>query len=245
MKEKPNPGQRVAEYGTTRIPYQVVRRERNTLSIEVRPDGTVQAVAPLDTREEEIRWRLEKRGAWILRQQRELALLPPPLPSRKYVSGETHRYLGRQHRLRVMIGKEEGVRVTRGELLVTIKVPDRAERVLQVWLRERAEQVLAERMAVCQERASHHGIRHSGEFRLRSMTTRWGSCSRAGRLTFNPLLIQAPKECIDYVLLHELCHTAEFSHSRAYYALLGRVLPDWKTKRARLNRLVELPGSLV
>ncbi|WP_019011208.1 M48 family metallopeptidase [Deinococcus aquatilis] len=245
MKEKPNPDQRVAEYGTTRIPYQVVRRERNTLSIEVLPDGTVQAVAPLDTREEEIRWRLEKRGAWILRQQRELALLPPPLPPRKYVSGETHRYLGRQHRLRVLIGREEEVRVTRGELLVTAKAPERAERVLQAWLRERAEQVLAERMVVCQEKASHHGIRYSGEFRLRRMTTRWGSCSRAGRLTFNPLLIQAPKECIDYVLLHELCHTTEFSHSRAYYVLLGRVLPDWKAKRARLNRLVELPDPLL
>jgi predicted metal-dependent hydrolase len=237
--------QRVAEYGTTRIPYQVVRRKRKTLSIEVLPDGTVQAVAPLDTREEEIRWRLEKRGAWILRQQRELALLPPALPPRKYVSGETHRYLGRQHRLRVLVGRDEGVRVIRGELLVTAKAPERAERVLQAWLRERAEQVLAERMESCQERASHYGIRHSGEFRLRSMTTRWGSCSRTGRLTSNPLLIQAPKECIDCVLLHELCHAAEFSHSRAYYVLLGRVLPDWKAKRARLNRLVELPDSLL
>ncbi|UQN10763.1 M48 family metallopeptidase (plasmid) [Deinococcus sp. QL22] len=117
--------------------------------------------------------------------------------------------------------------------------------MLQAWLRERAEQVLAERMERCLERASHYGIQHSGEFRLRSMATQWGSCSRTGRLTFNPLLIQAPKECIDYVLLHELCHTLEFSHSRAYYALLGRVLPDWKAKRARLNRLVELPGSLL
>ncbi|GAA4012014.1 hypothetical protein GCM10022631_24930 [Deinococcus rubellus] len=80
-------------------------------------------------------------------------------------------------------------------------------------------------------------------FRLRRMATRWGSCTHAGQLTFNPLLVQAPKECIDYVLLHELCHVKEFSHARAYYALLGRVLPDWKVRRARLNRLVALPGQ--
>lgn len=233
---------RVAEYGTTRIPYQVVRRERRTLSIEVLPDGTVQAVAPLDTPEHEIRWRLEQRGAWILRQQRELAVLPPPMPARRYVSGETHRYLGRQHRLRVLTGGQEGVRVTRGELLVTVKSPERAERVLRTWMRARAEAVLTERMVVCLERAGHHGVRHSGAFRLRNMATRWGSSTRAGSLTFHPLLIQAPKDCIDYVLLHELCHTAEFNHSRAYYVLLGRVLPDWKARRGRLNRLVELPG---
>ena len=82
---------RVAEYGTTRIPFTLVRRERKTLSIEVKPDGQVQVVAPLLTPEEDVRHRVEKRGAWILRQQREVAALPVPLPARQYVSGEAHR----------------------------------------------------------------------------------------------------------------------------------------------------------
>ncbi|MFK7602062.1 M48 family metallopeptidase [Deinococcus sp. SM5_A1] len=236
-----DPCWRMAEYGLTRIPFQLVRHERRTLSIQVLADGTVRAVAPMLADEYEVRRRLERRGAWILKQQRELATLPPPLPIRHYVSGETHRYLGRQHRLRVQVAEDEGVRLTRGELLVHVRTPERIQRVFETWLRQRASAVLTERMAACQERAGHFGIQHSGEFSLRRMTTRWGSCTREGRLTFNPLLIQAPRECIDYVLLHELCHTAEFSHAPAYYALLGRVLPDWKARRARLNRLVELP----
>lgn len=243
MTDAPGPGTavRVARYGTTTLAYRVDRRARRTLSIEVQADGSVLAVAPLDASEEEIRRRIEKRGAWIVRQQRDLAILPPPLAPRRYVSGETHRYLGRQHRLRVLTGDTEGVRVTRGELLVTVRTPDRAEVVLTRWLRRRAEAVLQERMQVCTEHAAGFGVQHDGTFRLRSMTTRWGSCTRAGTLTFNPHLIHAPKDCIDYVLLHELCHTREFGHSRAYYALLSRVLPDWKTRRARLNRLVEIP----
>lgn len=230
-----------AEYGTTRIPFVVVRRDRVTLSIEVLPDGTVRVVSPLDTPDVELRKRVEKRGAWILRQQRELAVLPPPLPSRRYVSGESWRYLGRQHRLRVQTGQPEGVKVTRGELLLTVRSPDRVQRVLDRWFRQRAEVILGERMAGCLERATHFGIQHSGEFQLRTMRTQWGSCTRAGRLTFNPRLAQAPKDCIDYVLLHELCHVAQFNHGLAYYRLLGRVLPDWKKRRERLNRLVELP----
>jgi predicted metal-dependent hydrolase len=74
------------------------------------------------------------------------------------------------------------------------------------------------------------------------MRTHWGSCTRGGHVTLNPLLVQAPKDCIDYVLIHELCHLAEFNHARTYYGLLGRVLPDWKARRSRLNRL-DLPAG--
>lgn len=243
--EKSGSAVRFAQYGTIRLPYRVDRRKRGTLSIEVKVDGSVLAVAPLETSDAEIQQRVEKRGSWILRQQRELALLPPPLPPRTYVSGESHRYLGRQHRLRVLTGETEGVRVTRGELLLTVRAPGRAEAVLTHWMRQRAQAILHERLQACLEHAAPFGIRHTGEFRLRSMATRWGSCTRTGTLTFNSRLVQAPKECIDYVLLHELCHTKEFGHSRTYYALLSRVQPDWKSRRARLNRLVELPGSSV
>lgn len=124
-----------------------------------------------------------------------------------------------------------GVRVARGELLLTV----RAERVLTAWLRERAEVMLTERVSVCLEHASAFGLRHGGEFTLRRMHTRWGSLSRSGRLTLNPLLIHAPKECMDYVILHELCHLREFNHSGAFYTLLSRVLPDRKKCRERLN----------
>lgn len=234
-------GERVAEYGTTRIPFILKRTTRKTLSIEVKPSGIVQVTAPLDAAEHEIRLKVEKRGSWILRQQRELAKLPPPLPQRQYLSGESWRYLGRQHRLRTLSGNTEGVRVLQGELLVTATTAERVQRVLDRWLRARAQAILAERMAACLEHASHFGLHHSGEFTLRQMKTRWGSCTRAGRLTLNPKLIEAPKDCIDYVILHELCHLKEFSHSVAYYQLLRRVLPDWKRRRERLNRLVELP----
>ncbi|ADY26630.1 protein of unknown function DUF45 [Deinococcus proteolyticus MRP] len=238
---KGSEGQRTAKYGTARIPYTLKRRARRTLSIEVRPDGSVLAVAPLEAPEDAVELKVVKRGAWILRQQRELAKLPPPLPERRYISGESWRYLGRQHRLRLLTGEQEGVKVVRGELLVTVGTSGRAEQVVERWLRSRAAAVISERMEFCLEHAAHFGISHSGEFSLRRMRTQWGSCTRSGRLTFNPKLVQAPKECVDYVLLHELCHLTEFNHSAAYYQLLGRVLPDWKRRRERLNRLVELP----
>ncbi|MFC6592077.1 M48 family metallopeptidase [Deinococcus lacus] len=230
-----------APYGQTSIPFTLTRKPRKTLGIRVTAAGAVAVSAPLGLPEAEVIRLVVKRGAWIERQRREVAKLPPPLPPRRFISGEGWRYLGRQYRLRVVVGDVEGVRLSRGELWLTVREPARAERVLTRWLRARAEAVFAERMQHCLEHAAAFGLVHSGEFRLRAMRTRWGSLSRSGQMTLNLHLIHAPSECIDFVILHELCHLREFNHSRAYYALLGRVLPDWKRRRERLNRLVELP----
>ena len=69
------------------------------------------------------------------------------------------------------------------------------------------------------------------------MKSRWGSCSAAGRITLNLRLIQIPKHLIDYVILHEFCHLQVNNHSPAFFALLDRVLPDWRERRQALNTM--------
>ena len=68
------------------------------------------------------------------------------------------------------------------------------------------------------------------------MKTQWGSCSPGGRLTLNPYLVKAPRECIDYVILHELCHIAEHNHSDKFYRLMKRVMPKWEAVKDRLDK---------
>jgi hypothetical protein len=69
------------------------------------------------------------------------------------------------------------------------------------------------------------------------MRTQWGNCSSTGQLTLNVHLIKAPLECIDYVILHELCHIAEHNHSERFYRLMNDVLPGWELIKSRLDRL--------
>jgi hypothetical protein len=59
-------------------------------------------------------------------------------------------------------------------------------------------------------------------------------------LSLNPLLVKAPRECIDYVILHELCHLKEHNHSKNFYLLLSRTMPDWESVKARLDGMSEL-----
>jgi hypothetical protein len=72
------------------------------------------------------------------------------------------------------------------------------------------------------------------------MKKRWGSCTNEGIVIVNPELAAAPKDCIEYVLFHELCHLRVRNHTPAFYRLLARLAPDWEALRLKLNRTVEL-----
>lgn len=75
--------------------------------------------------------------------------------------------------------------------------------------------------------------------RLPVMTRQWGSCSPAGCLRLNPHLVRAPRECVDYVLQHELCHLQEHNHSPRFCQLLSRHFPDWRRRKSRLEEMAE------
>jgi predicted metal-dependent hydrolase len=230
-------------YGTNTIHYRVEYRDRKTLAIEVHSGGSVFIKAPQGTDVEQIRERVSKRGSWILKQQRIFQQYPPSLPEREFVPGETFRYLGRQYRLKVLQGDEERVRLWCGRLEATVKdVQDkqRVKRLVQGWFRERASIIFKERYLHCLTIARQHGITHDSGFKLRWMPKRWGSCTLEGRISLNPSLIAAPKDAVDYVILHEICHVKIKNHSQDFYQLLAQVLPGWQELRYKLNTDTEL-----
>jgi predicted metal-dependent hydrolase len=71
---------------------------------------------------------------------------------------------------------------------------------------------------------------------VRQMRSRWGSCTARGKITLNLKLVMVPRQLIDYVIVHELCHLAEHNHSKGFYTLLSRVMPDWEERREKLER---------
>jgi predicted metal-dependent hydrolase len=72
---------------------------------------------------------------------------------------------------------------------------------------------------------------------VRKQKSRWGSCSRSGRLSFNYKISLLPVDLADYIIVHELCHLREFNHKKTFWALVERAIPDYKERRARLNRI--------
>lgn len=98
-------------------------------------------------------------------------------------------------------------------------------------MQELAKQVIPEKVAYY---ARHMGVTY-GQITIRKQKTRWGSCSREGNLNFNCLLMMAPPEVLDYVVVHELSHRLEMNHSMRFWAQVDKVIPDYKKSRRWLK----------
>ncbi|CAA7619552.1 M48 family metallopeptidase [Magnetospirillum sp. SS-4] len=227
------------QYGEHAIEFIVVRRGRKTLEIAVEPDATVVIAAPLDAAMADIEAKVRKRAAWIRRQQRYFIQYLPRTPERRYVAGETHLYLGRQYRLKVVPHIQAKVALVRGFIVVQTHHPAKTEvtrELVENWYRERAHTKFAERLEVNLLRFPEPDHFRPKGLIVRQLQQRWGSMSPAGRLLLNRRLIEAPIDSIDYVITHELCHMSEPHHGPAFFELLDRVLPDWQKRKERLEQ---------
>lgn len=226
-------------YGEHRIDFSIVRRDRTTLEIAVEPDASVVVAAPQDAQLAAIEEKVRKRAAWIRRQQRYFVQFLPRTPDRQYVAGETHLYLGRQYRLKVVPHVQTTVKLVRGFIVVQTHRPERAEmtrELVEAWYRERAHVKFVERLEVNLLRFPvPNDFRPKGLI-VRQLRQRWGSMSSASRLLLNRRLIEAPIDAIDYVITHELCHIAVPHHGPEFFELLERVLPDWEKRKHRLEQ---------
>jgi len=227
------------EYGLTSIEYLLSYTEREILAIHVHPDTRVTVEAPLGSDFAAIEKRIRKRATWILRQQRNFLRYSFDIPPRLYVSGETHRYLGKQYQLKVLESEDrkEYVKMDREHILVCVREKNDSARVKKLlinWYRQQALKIFNERLEAWFPRFERYNLKRPKIF-VREMRSRWGSCTAAGKMTLNLKLIMVPKQFIDYIMVHEMCHLIEHNHSQAFYVLMSKVMPGWEEQRENLN----------
>jgi len=230
----------ILQYGSEKIPFKVVFRERKHLSIDVHPDGQVIVIAPNTCTLDEIFKRVEKRAHWIAKQCVHFEAFRPFPKEKRYISGETHLYLGRQYRLKIQSSSEESVKLIGRYLHVyTFHTENslQVEALLSQWYKNHAKGIFDARLDWCIENALSLRIPRPN-ISIRRMTRRWGSCSRTGNILLNIDLVKTPLHCIEYVIMHELCHLRIHDHSQAYFRLLTRCMPDWKKRKERLDCFV-------
>ena len=232
-------------YGDEVIRFAVRRqaaRKSGRVAIHVDPDGRVLVDAPESASDKQIRTAVAARARWIHGHLAAIRLRRAHVLPREYVSGESLLYLGRRYRLKVVVKSNNPASVRLRGSYVEVFVPKRSRETvreaLNNWYRGRARIVLGERLEAMA--SSLRWMRTTPPLRLQVMKVQWGSCSPAGRLTLNPHLVKVPRECIDYVLLHELCHLKEHNHSKKFYKLLQRHLPHWRRKKERIDELADL-----
>jgi predicted metal-dependent hydrolase len=228
----------VIQFGTRQIHYHLHRDDRKHLRVVVAPELKVDVFAPKTADDGQIHQALKKKAQWIARTLDKLETYHPLPAPKRYVSGETFVYLGRQYRLKVENGLRQPAKLL-GRFL-WVWTGDKADvlsikRTVDVWYRKRAHEALGRYMEKCCIIASRHGVREPSLV-IRAMRRRWGSCSPSGRITLNVKLVQVPVHCIEYVIMHELCHLRNHNHSKAFYSLLTRCQPDWRSRKEALDQ---------
>lgn len=234
------PRRETVHYQNQSLSYTLVFRSRRTIGFAVRPDGSVHISAPAGTSAEWVAQQVLKKADWILKHQEAFANRPAPIPTRHFDAGSPHYYQGQPYQLRFAESRRLAVNLEADELVIatpTPLTPAQTEALLHTWYARQAGPLFAESLDRMWPRFA--------EFKLvrptlsaRYMRTRWGSCTpRTARIRLSPELVRARPECLDYVVLHECCHLLVGDHSKAFYDLQSRLMPDWERWKTELNAL--------
>ncbi len=226
-------------FGDTTVDYRIRRSERRHKTVQITVDGSgVEVAAPATTSSAELRGIVRKRAAWIITHSTGQTLEAAP---KRFVSGETLPYLGRNVRMVVESRAVRSPEVRFDHWTFRIAVPEDlngGERAAQIrravvaWYRARA----ADRLPATVERWwPQLGDGETPRVLVRDQRQRWGSCAPDGTLRFNWRAMMLPPALVEYIVVHELAHLTHKNHSRDFWALVAEAMPDAQHRRQRLR----------
>ena len=222
------------------ICYQLERKKVKNLNLRVRKDGNAFVSANEMVPCDEIDAFIYSKASYILKaidHFREMAQYKPQ--PKQYVSGETFYIQGRGLRLQVSQAKKDTI--SSDGVYIFLKVKDihdieKKQRIVTRFLDQECKTIFSEVMEELYPVVKKYGI-EKPTLRIRDMETRWGSCLVKKRvITLNKRLLEVPRNCIEYVAMHELCHFMQPNHSKHFYAILSSLMPDWKERKRFLDK---------
>ncbi len=234
----------VLAYGDERIPYDVAYddQRRTRIAIHVNPDGSVAVDAPAGFSETSIKQAVQKRARWVVNHVVEARDRYAHVRPKEYVSGEQVLYLGRRYVLKVVpVDNTVAVVRLKGNRLEVQSAsfnPENIKGRIRAWYRVKGRDYLARRIDTLTQILPW--TKTPPPFRLLEMTSQWGSCSPTGEIILNPHLVKAPRNCIDYVLIHELAHLKHHDHGPEFWKLIDVHAGDWRKAKHHLDGLVKL-----
>jgi hypothetical protein len=198
------------------------------------PNGEVKVSAPLFVKDEDIANFIKSKKDWILKKQKYILEndIKSPL---KYVNGEEHPLWGKKYELQLISNENVKHPVVKGNIIY-LPVPKRStiekrKGILDELYRRELKMAIPPVLDKCTKIVG----KKPASVNVRKMKN-WGNCKKDGRITLNLNLAKKDKECLEYVMIHELCHLIEFNHGKNFKKLMDKFCPDWKEIKKRLNK---------
>ncbi len=227
------------------VVVEVVRKRIKNLHLSVHPpEGRVRVSAPVRLDDEAVRLAVVSRLAWIRRKQKAFAGQPRQ-SRREMVTGESHYFLGRRYRLRVLEENAPSQVSVKGNSELKMRVRpganrEKRERILDDFYRDRMKELVPEFISKWQPIM---GV-EVADWGVKKMKTRWGSCNiRGRRVWLNLELAKKPPRCLEYVVVHEMAHLLERRHNDRFRAFMDRFMPQWRRCRDELNETLLTHGG--
>jgi len=221
-------------FGDLEIPYSITRTKRKTVGIVVEPDGFVNVKAPLDLETQKIHDAVNKKKNWIVNNLKKVQEIVKPIPlKQELVSGEKILLKNNLYRLKITPTPKKKTNVIFAFRMLNVFVNEHLEKeekqeeikkAINKWYKERALSIISERI----EKYEKYLEIKPKEIKIRDQKIRWGTCTPEGTLIFNWRIIMAPVSAIDYVVVHELCHIQDPTHSSKFWTLVESLLPNYK-----------------
>lgn len=233
---KPYGEKHVIKFGKEKIDFYLSFATRKRMKITVYPSKLVTVDAPKDIDLNLICDKVKKRAPWIIKQKDYFDRFQPQQPPRRYISGETHLYLGKSYRLKVLKSKKNEVKLYGKyiHILTTNKNKQHIKGLLDDWYLIHGVPILKKRFDSCLNYVKKFGLSYN-QLKFKTMTKRWGSCTSTKNIILNLELCKVSTRCIDYVIMHELCHLKHNNHGSDYYRLLDKVMPEWQKRKEKLD----------
>ncbi|HSN95337.1 MAG TPA: SprT family zinc-dependent metalloprotease [Anaerolineaceae bacterium] len=212
---------------------EVILSKRKHITLTIQPGGKTVLRAPLRSKEGTLRAFVEAQAEWISRARQRMAKLPQAPKPYRFVEGEEILYMGARYPLHIVEKQKSGLVFTEGlGFCLASSHQAQGARLLENFFRK-------ETRRLCQAYLSHYATIKNftpGPLRINNARTRWGSCSARNSLNFSLRLVMVPLACLEYVVVHELCHTQHHNHGAAFWGLVEEVLPGYRTPRAWLKK---------
>ena len=220
------------------ISIAVTRKDIKNVHLTVHPpDGRVTLAAPFKTRLEIARAYAISKLAWIRDQQRKLGCQARETP-RQFVERESHYVWGRRYLMTVDYQNVKPTVILSNKRITLIVRPgsstEKRAELMHEWHKLLLHEVVPPLVQKWERKLK---VSVSGYF-LQRMKTKWGSCNHsAGNIRLNTELVKKPKDLLEYVIVHEMAHLIEPTHSECFIAILEEHYPSWREARAELNEL--------
>ena len=206
--------------------YQLIRSKRKTLSLQINNNAELVVRAPNRLSVNKIEQFIDEKSNWIKKksQSSQSNILKKP----SYIEGEKFLYLGNEYSLNVDTTHAKGLRFD-GQMF---SLSTGGKQEFLAWYKKSFKKIALPRLEYY---AKKYHLNYN-QVRLKTQKTLWGSCSNTNNINLNYLLIMAPMSVIDYVIVHELCHTIHKNHSKDFWHLVEQIFPNYKADKSWLKK---------